>query len=224
LTIFQEAGPLAGVEEGASPPPPPLLAISQEAGPLVGVEEGASPPPPLLLAISQEAGPLVGVEEGPSPPPPPLLTISQEAGPLVGVAQELGTMVTVVGGSVTVLVIAADMPAMTDMMADSRDWILPSMARISENCVPLLAAVSVTVMIFVIIVTVHDGTAVVANCETEPDEDVVDAAVPPANVGVPAVLVAAAAVASKQLQALVRASPPVVPTQLGTEREVVVRY
>jgi len=98
-----------------------------------------------------------------------------------------------------------------------------SIARISENCVPLLAAVSVMVTVFVIVDAVHDGIAVVIHCETEPYEDVVDAAVPSTAVGVLVVIVVAA-VASKQLQALVRADPPVVPTQLGTEREVAVKY
>jgi hypothetical protein len=87
----------------------------------------------------------------------------------------------------------------------------------------LLAAVSVTVMVFVIVDAVHDGIVVVIHCETEPYEDVVGVAIPPTAVGVLVVIVVAA-VASKQLQALVRADPPVVPTQLGTEREVAVKY
>ena len=87
----------------------------------------------------------------------------------------------------------------------------------------MLAAVSVMVMVFVIVDAVHDGIAVVIHCETEPYEDVVDATVPPTAAGVLVVIVVAA-VASKQLQALVRADPPVVPTQLGTEREVAVKY
>jgi hypothetical protein len=79
------------------------------------------------------------------------------------------------------------------------------------------------VMVFVIVDAVHDGIAVVIHCETEPYEDVVDAAGPPTAIGV-LVVIAIAAVASKQLQALVRADPPVVPTQLGTGREVAVKY
>jgi hypothetical protein len=89
----------------------------------------------------------------------------------------------------------------------------------------LLAAVSVMVMVFVIVDAVHDGIVVVIHCEPEPYEEVVDAAVPSAAVAVGVlVVVVVAAMASKQLQALVRADPPVVPTQLGTGRAVAVKY
>jgi hypothetical protein len=145
---------------------------------------------------------------------------------LVAAALGLSRTVIVVCGSVTVLVIVdggSVSVETADMIADSKDWILASIARISESCVPLLAAVSVMVMVFVIVDAVHDGIAVVIHCETEPYEDVVDATVPPTAAGVLVVIVVAA-VASKQLQALVRADPPVVPTQLGTGREVAVKY
>jgi hypothetical protein len=104
-------------------------------------------------------------------------------------------------------------------IAVSMARILASIDNMSGIWESLFAAVCVTVKVSVMVVAVHVETTPVIHCEVEPLEpvEVVEEGPLP---GGDVRLVEIVAVATKQLQALVRPAPPVVPTQDGTWSEV----